>query len=106
MNRVVLAIVCISILCAQALAQLEPAGNQHPRAQQVDVDAHDHSAPFGLPVLLGQTPEQKAAFAAAINLSPLRATAVFHDGRVKILDTLAREVTRTITGRAGACQIT
>ncbi|UYV11219.1 MAG: cytochrome c biogenesis protein CcsA [Phycisphaera sp.] len=91
-------IAAVLLLATSALAQLEPAGNQHPEAQ-VAVDDHGHSAPFGEPRLLSQTPEQKAAFAAAIDLSPLRATAVFHNGRVKILDTLAREMLRTITGR-------
>lgn len=98
MMRSWLAIVAVLALALPALAQLEPAGNQHPEAQ-VAVDDHGHSAPFGAPRLLDQTPEQKAAFAAALDLSPLRATAVFHSGRVKILDTLSREILRTVTGR-------
>jgi cytochrome c-type biogenesis protein CcsB len=98
MMRVILGLFAIVWFAAPASAQLEPAGNQHPEAQ-VDVDAHGHGAPFGEPVLLEQTPEQKAAFAAGVDLAPLRATAVFHNGRVKILDTLAREAMRTVTGR-------
>ncbi len=102
MMRSWLAIVAVLILGATALAQLEPAGNQHPEAQ-VAVDDHDHGAPFGPPQHVRErverTPEEKAAFAASLDLSPLRATAVFHNGRVKILDTLSRELLRTITGR-------
>jgi len=97
-----LAIVAVLFLGATVLAQLEPAGNQHPEAQ-VAVDDHDHSAPFGPPQHMRErvkrTPEEKAAFANSLDLSPLRATAVFHNGRVKILDTLSREMMRTITGR-------
>lgn len=102
MMRSWLAIVAALVLGTTALAQLEPAGNQHPEAQ-VAVDDHGHSAPFGPAMGVGEridrTVEQKAAFAAALDLSPFRATAVFHNGRVKILDTLAREVLRTVTGR-------
>lgn len=102
MMRSWLVIVAVLVLALPALAQLEPAGNQHPEAQ-VAVDDHGHSAPFGPPQhvreRVDRTPEEKAAFAAALDLSPLRATAVFHNGRVKILDTLAREVLRTVTGR-------
>jgi len=86
------------VLCASALGQYAPAGNEHPESD-TDVDAHNHVEPFGKPSLLGHTPEQKAAFAQALDLGPLRATAVFHDGRVKILDTLAREKLLAITGR-------
>ncbi|MFI4882802.1 MAG: cytochrome c biogenesis protein CcsA [Phycisphaerales bacterium JB064] len=93
-----LIIVAFVLLGAPALAQYAPAGNEHPEAS-ADVDAHGHSAPFGPARLLNQTPEQKAAFAQAIDLGPLRASAVFHNGRVKIMDTLARETLRTLTGR-------
>lgn len=97
-----LAILAFCLLGTAAFAQLEPAGNQHPEAH-LAVDDHDHSAPFGRPQHVRErverTTEEKAAFAAAIDLSPLRATAVFHNGRVKILDTLSREMLRTITGR-------
>lgn len=102
MTRAVLAILVSLLVACSAFGQLEPAGNQHPEAS-ADVDAHGHDAPFGEPVGIRQridrTPEEKAAFASAINLGPLRATAVFQNGRVKILDTLALEMMRTLTGR-------
>src|SRR6185436_9251109 len=56
--------------------------------------------PFGEPVRGQAMPvEQKRDFAKAVDLEPLRTLAVLHDGRVKILDTLARETVQRITGR-------
>lgn len=43
--------------------------------------------------------EEHDAFAEAVDLEPLRAVAVFHNGRVKILDTLARETVQSIFGK-------
>ncbi|GIW74861.1 MAG: hypothetical protein KatS3mg103_1383 [Phycisphaerales bacterium] len=80
-----------------ALGQLAPAGNEHPRSEVVQEEGF--SAPFGPPRRLDQTPEQKAALARAVDLSALREVRVFHNGRVKILDTLARETLLTLTGR-------
>lgn len=94
----VLIIMAMVLLGAPALGQYAPAGNEHPKATAPGED-HAHAAPFGMPRRLGQTPEQKAAFARAIDLSPLRSAPVFHNGRVKILDTLGRETLRTLTGR-------
>ena len=100
MNRWLLAIVASLFASTIAMAQYAPAGNEHPTSD-ADVDAHDHVHPFGPSPIppVGQSPEQKAEFAQAIDLGPLRSVAVFHDGRVKILDTLAREKIRTLTGR-------
>ncbi|MEQ8843538.1 MAG: cytochrome c biogenesis protein CcsA [Phycisphaerales bacterium] len=95
---IVMASLAAFLPATPALAQYAPAGNEHPTSD-ASVEEHNHVAPFGTARRLGQTPEQKAAFASAIDLSPLRATAVFHDGRVKILDTLAREKIRALTGR-------
>lgn len=105
MIRVFLAILAALSLAAAGHAQYAPAGNEHPTDSTTNqaVEGHNHVAPFGPPLHARQrverTTEQKLAFANALNLSPLRATAVFHNGRVKILDTLARETLRTITGR-------
>ncbi len=57
--------------------------------------------PFGEIQPLGHASSiaEKHAFASQLNLEPLRALAVWHDGRVKILDTLARETTLKLTGR-------
>src|SRR5205085_6740933 len=43
--------------------------------------------------------ERKIALARDVHLGPLRKLAVQHDGRVKILDTLARETVMRICGR-------
>ena len=84
-----------------ALAQLAPEGNAHPESRLVN--ATDETAlliPFALPTNQPTgTPDQKRAFAEALDLDPLRDLAVGHNGRVKILDTLARESVRMITGR-------
>ncbi len=87
-----------------ASAQTAPAGNAHPRSEPLsrnDDSSIDVSSPFG-PVSMDQTPisaDKKAEFASKVDLSPLGTVAVFHDGRIKILDTLARETIRDLTGR-------
>ncbi len=77
------------------------AGNTHPEHDLVR--AQDPNAllnPFGLPENEPAAGvEAKRDFAQALDIRPLRDLAVQHDGRVKILDTLARETVRTITGR-------
>jgi len=92
--------VAVSLASAptSALAQTAPAGNAHPDTEMLDPD--------NLPNPLGvstepdpMTPQQKHIFAEKINLAPLRDAAVYHNGRVKILDTLARETITAITGR-------
>jgi len=88
-----------------AWAQTAPAGNAHPETQIVnDGGAGTPSRnPFDFTAEEAlrppPTPAQKHAFAQAVDLEPLRDLAVFHNGRVKILDTLARETVRAITGR-------
>jgi len=92
------------ILAIPALAQ-GPAGNTHPDGQLIAGD--DHVAPFGDPVYPSSTSlearreltREKVDFAKRVDLEPLRGLAVFHSGRVKILDTLARDTVSTITGR-------
>ena len=46
-----------------------------------------------------QALQRKADFARKLDLDPLRPLAVYHSGRVKVIDTLAREAITTITGR-------
>ncbi|MFI4898051.1 MAG: cytochrome c biogenesis protein CcsA [Phycisphaerales bacterium JB059] len=91
----------ITLMAPRAGAQLAPEGNAHPESHMVN--ATDESAlliPFALPSNQpAGTPAQKRAFAEALDLAPLRDLSVGHNGRVKILDTLARESVRTITGR-------
>lgn len=74
-----------------------PAGNLHPEREAVaQVEAVN---PFGQPSSRTLSVDEKRAFASAVDLGPLRDLAVFHNGRVKILDTLARETVSTIMGR-------
>lgn len=83
-------------------AQMAPEGNAHPRTQVV-TEAGEVASPFGQSDAMGATdggdPKPKHEFAKNIDVGPLRGLAVFHNGRVKILETLARETVRKITGR-------
>jgi cytochrome c-type biogenesis protein CcsB len=85
-----------------AAAQTPPAGNAHPATQNIDTGGMSLAEPFGPhstdPSRITK-PEDKANFAREVNLEPLRALAVFHNGRVKVLDTLARETIVKITGK-------
>lgn len=87
-----------------ALAQYSaPAGNAHPETQSISEEGKSLTNPFGHPHGDAHSAptdvKLKADFAAKLNLDPLRALAVFHNGRTKVLDTLARETVSTITGR-------
>lgn len=78
-------------------AQTAPAGNAHPDAKFVsDLSGVN---PFGEIVPTKLTSRAKKDFADKLDLAPLRDLAVFHDGRLKILDTLARETIKDIAGR-------
>ncbi len=77
-----------------------PEGNAHPDLDQISGDA-DAPNPFGEPTsAAGMTMAAKRALAEAVDLSPLADVAVFHAGRVKVLDTLSREMVQSLTGRA------
>lgn len=76
-----------------------PAGNAHPEREIVR-RAEGPVAPFGQPVPRTTfTAETKAAFAGRVDLGPLRDLAVLHNGRVKILDTMAKEMVVGLAGR-------
>ncbi len=93
-------LIAVLLFAAAAPAQTGPAGNEHPETPIVSDRAGEVVNPFGEPERGPRVPrEQKAAFAEQVDLSPLRATPVFHRGRVKVLDTLARETVRALTGR-------
>ncbi|MEO1583026.1 MAG: cytochrome c biogenesis protein CcsA [Planctomycetota bacterium] len=86
-----------TLLAATAHAQI--AGNEHPETNLV-TERGEITMPFGdPPSRSASSVEQKHAFAEALDLSPLRDLAVFHNGRVKILDTLAGETVQQLTGR-------
>ncbi len=88
----------LAVLAPAALAQREIAGNAHPAAQALTQTATPN--PFGNPPTSSTSSlEDKHAFAQQLDLAPLRDLAVSNRGRVKILDTLARETIQTITGK-------
>ena len=66
------------------------AGHDHAPGEP-----HDHGAERAAPL----TRAQHQAFADAVELAPFRTLSVFDNGRVKILDTLAREHLRSIYGK-------
>ncbi|MFN7613749.1 MAG: hypothetical protein ACK5P8_01005, partial [Phycisphaerae bacterium] len=77
-----------------------PAGNAHPPSEGLSEEGKKQANPFGAPSRQSTTTNaEKAAFAEALDLEPLKDLAVFHNGRVKVLDTLATEMVQTITGR-------
>ncbi len=84
-----------------APAEVGPAGNAHPEEQIVAHHEGMAANPFGNPEIPSQaTLAEKVALAESVDLSPLRDLAVFHNGRVKILDTLALETVEYLTGRS------
>ncbi|MFN0134336.1 MAG: cytochrome c biogenesis protein CcsA [Phycisphaerales bacterium] len=97
-HAAVAAIVFVLALAMPSRAQTAPDGNAHPTSQAV-TQLGEMPNPFGDPQVLREAPADKAAFARAVDLKPLETLAVFHDGRVKIIDTLARETVLRIVGR-------
>lgn len=100
---IVSALVLAALLPGSASrAQTAPAGNAHPETQQVADDSGRMDKPFGSSgaSAAAATPAEKLAFERTVDLTPLRDVAVFHNGRVKILDTLARETVFDLTGRS------
>ncbi len=87
------------LFAAVAWAQAAPDGNAHPETQLVAEVGEDVQNPFGQPIPASMTIAEKKAFADALDLSPLEDLAVFHNGRVKIFETLADESVWTMTGR-------
>ena len=87
-------------LAPAALAQYgAPEGNAHPETKLIGEVSEEVQNPFGEPIRTEFSVEQKHAFAQALDLTPLRDLAVFHNGRVKIMDTLAKDSVFTMTGR-------
>lgn len=104
MNRLIRSLVlpvcvCLGVACGAAAAQYAPDGNAHPDTQLVTELTGDTVNPFGAPVRTEMSVADKAAFAARLDLKPLRDLAVFHNGRVKIVQTLADESVMRMTGR-------
>lgn len=103
MERLTWAMTLMVFACSAA-GQYAPAGNEHPQTEDAYLD-ESLAPPFGhivVPEELATVDERvraKVAFARAVDLGPLRALAVEHGGRVKVLDTLARETVEAITGQ-------
>ncbi len=90
--------VLLGLLTAPLAAQQAPAGNAHPQAEALR--AVNTANPFGEAQKTSQASQaSKQAFAEAVDLAPLRDIAVYHNGRVKIMGTLAGEVVSTIAAR-------
>lgn len=91
------------LLCCslRAFAQTAPDGNAHPAAEPIARGTAELPSAFGEATPIGHSPSitDKHAFASKLNLEPLRSLAVWHDGRVKILDTLSRETVLKLTGK-------
>lgn len=96
-----LAVLACMLAPSPTRAQSAPAGNEHPR---IDAAAQakgeqEMTNPFGQPVPSTLSTEQKHAFSAQVDVGPLRDLALYHQGRIKIVDTLARETVQQILGR-------
>jgi len=87
----------LMILVTPLHAQEAPVGNAHPDEQQIE-DAQLPTAFGSASQRSTATLEQKLAFAREVDLDALRGLAIFHGGRVKILDTFARETVAMLTG--------
>ena len=106
MNRSVCTVFSILALCILAMGQFTrpamaqysaPAGNAHPAHEHAEGDT---AAPFGTtPRQATMDSAKKLAFANALDLRPLKDLAVYNNGRIKILDSLAREVVSSLVGR-------
>jgi cytochrome c-type biogenesis protein CcsB len=92
--------VLLLLLAAPCVGQTAPAGNEHPQAPALSQAAGQVVNPFGDPPTAITATDRKRAFSKEVNLEPLRTLAVFHAGRAKIIDTLARETVQRITGRS------
>lgn len=79
-------------------AQTAPAGNERASSQLVSGGHFGHGVFGHASTGARLSAEQKRAFAEQVHLDPLRDLAVFHNGRVKIFDTLARETVFSLTG--------
>ncbi|MFT3686505.1 MAG: hypothetical protein QM783_16565 [Phycisphaerales bacterium] len=94
---VAVALAAVSLCTGVLRAQPGPAGNAHPQAERLGTE--NITNPFGAAQKTTVDQSAKKSFADAVDLSPLRDIAVYHNGRVKILGTLATEVITTICAR-------
>lgn len=98
-----LMLLCAALISTMAFsmahAQTAPEGNAHPKAIHSEGSAQIAN-PFGeIFRTSSYSAAEKAQFAQGINLEPLRSLSVFHSGRLKVFDTLARETVSTLCNR-------
>ncbi len=104
--RLLTAILCC-ILPAAVYAQTAPDGNDRQKTQMIAADSERIESPFGRPDMKSDGNMQaKYDFSKALNLAAFRELSVFHNGRVKVLDTLARESVGTLCGRKDYFDVT
>ncbi|MBL0871633.1 MAG: cytochrome c biogenesis protein CcsA [Phycisphaerales bacterium] len=88
----------VGVMAESARGQSAPAGNSHPQAEVLS--ALGERNPFGDAAAKSSADaEKKHAFAEQVDVRPLRDLSVYHSGRVKIIDSLARETIAQIMGR-------
>lgn len=108
-RAVILTSVILAVLVlwpARAIGQTPPAGNSHPGESMIDAHEGEIMPPFGMYERRSRIDATaKHSFATKVDLSLLRDVPVFHGGRVKIMDTLARETIAAICGRADYFEI-
>ncbi|CAN5842700.1 hypothetical protein BH11PLA1_BH11PLA1_23860 [soil metagenome] len=96
----VAAMAMLGAAAAHAGAQSAPAGNTAPREVVSAPGTDAETNPFGAPAPSSTlTAAEKHAFAEKVDVGPLRDLAVAHAGRVKIIDSLARETVMELAGR-------
>lgn len=91
-------LVGLGVMGGSARGQSAPAGNSHPQAEVLS--AQGERNPFGDAAAKSNADaEKKHAFAQQVDVRPLRDLSVYHSGRVKIIDSLARETIAQIMSR-------
>ncbi len=99
MLRGLMSVLVLLCVVHRSAGQTAPEGNAHP-IQQLVSGGEPLPDPFGpRTTTVTISPEAKAAFAAGVDLAAWEAVPVFHNGRVKVLGTLARETVSRLTGR-------
>lgn len=94
----VVGVVGVGVMAESARGQSAPAGNSHPQAEVLS--AQGERNPFGDAAAKSSADaEKKHAFAEQVDVRPLRDLSVYHSGRVKIIDSLARETIAQIMSR-------
>lgn len=89
-----------AVLALPAAGQPYMDGLEHPEYEALGDEDREIFNPFGDPEAPSRaSAAEKRAFSNEVDLEPLRDLSVFHAGRVKILDTLSREMVSRITGR-------